>query len=74
LPFLCKALHNKGKVERSVGYLRSSFLNGMDTSKMSLIAVPRCLGRSKIKRANDEKRPAIAENAVRSLQKHPDYA
>jgi len=31
--------HEKGKVERSVGYLRGSFLNGMDTSQMSLIAV-----------------------------------
>lgn len=31
--------NEKGRVERSVGYLRTSFLNGLDTSRMSLLAV-----------------------------------
>lgn len=31
--------NEKGLVERSVGYLRTSFLNGLDTSQMSLLAI-----------------------------------
>lgn len=38
-PCNVRAANEKGQVERSVGYLRSSFLNAMDTSEMSLIAL-----------------------------------
>lgn len=41
LPVPCnvRAPHEKGMVERCVGYLRSNFLNGLDTSSMTLGAV-----------------------------------
>lgn len=34
-PFLCKSLHNKGKVERNFRTLRSRFLNALDPSRIA---------------------------------------
>ena len=41
LPVVCnvRSPHEKGIIERSVGYLRSSFLNGLDTASMTLGAL-----------------------------------
>lgn len=41
LPVACnvRSPHEKGMVERSVGYLRTSFLNGLDTASMTLGAI-----------------------------------
>lgn len=39
VPCNVRSPHEKGRVERAVGYLRTNFLNGMDTAGMTLAAV-----------------------------------